>query len=309
MSILLIVVVVLVAVVALSHLTWSSLSGEQRSVNRYKRAMDVLGSLPGRQLRLRGETGSRRSDQVGSSVSDQSPPEEAVVGDTAEATWREQDVRRLGAPAAEAGASVEVTSNSAMPRSEDRDRGKDLEVIGKEVTSPTSPRPSPRRVASGLLGYLLMSNKTRPRPRGWAPVLAGALVVLAVSAISGTLVAGLMTSSSKRPAVTSSPTTVPITTPPTTTPPVSTPITTPPTTVPITTPPLRTPTIPAATPTATASKPGPTTAPPTSVPTPPVTPAAVPPPPKTLDRAAHHHPDSGEQSHGGDQGGQGDQGG
>jgi hypothetical protein len=41
------------------------------------------------------------------------------------------------------------------------------------------------------------------------------------------------------------------------------------------------------------------------MPTPPVTPAAVPPPPQTLDRAAHHQIDGGKKSHGGVQGDQG----
>lgn len=206
MSILLIVVGFFVAAVVLCRLTWSSLWGERRSLNLHKRVMDVLGSLPARQPRPRDEIGGRDSDQVTSSVSHPRWPEEAVVGDYVEATGTEQDVRRFDASGAEVGASVEM-SNSPLPRSEALDPTKVWEaVVGNEVTGPAKRRRSSRRVASGLLGFLLISNKTRARPRGWTPLLAGALAVLALSAISGTLIASLMTSSTKRPA--------PITTPP-----------------------------------------------------------------------------------------------
>jgi hypothetical protein len=155
MSMLLIVAVVLVAVVVLSRLTWSSLSGQRRSLDRHERAPDVPGSLRGR------------------------PP----------ARGADRDPRKIWG-----------------------------EVLGNEVIGPAKRRHGPRRLASGLLGYRVISRKTRPGQQGWTPLLAGALAVLVVFAISGTLIAGLMTSSTKRQAVTNSRSTVPITTPATTAP-------------------------------------------------------------------------------------------
>ena len=103
MSTLLIVVVLLVVVVVLSRSIWSSMWGERRSLNRHKRAMDVLGSLPGRQPWPRGETVSSGCHQVSSSDDQESRPDEALVGDSVEAPGAAEDVRGLDGSRAEVG--------------------------------------------------------------------------------------------------------------------------------------------------------------------------------------------------------------
>ena len=269
MSILLLVVVLLVTVILLSRLTWSWLWGERRSIKRHERAMDVLGSLSGRQPGPRakpGKTGVRGDVQVCSSVSDPSWPEGAVVGDPVEAARTERDVRQLDVSAAEMAAALEITllTGSPMPTDEDRPGGGDLDpVIRNEVTAPMRQGRNPRRIVSGLVGYLVASGKIRPRSERRTPLLAGALVVLALSALCGALIAGLVTAPNRRPPTANSPTTAPVAAPPApapiTPPPTTTPITASPAAVPVTPPPTTTPITPPATTT-------PISAPPAAVP-------------------------------------------
>lgn len=224
MSVLLIVVVLLFAVVVVGRLTWSLWWGERRSLDRHERAMDVLGSLRGRQPRPTGDIDSRGSDQPSSLASHPGRPDEAAVRGWVEVIdvdviEGEQDPRRLDASGAEVGASGGMTSSDPTPSSEDRDRSKIWEaVIGNEGTGSAGRRRGPRRIASGLLGSFSSSRRTRPRPRGWPPLLEGTLAVLALFAIAVTLIAGLMASSGKKPAASSSPTTAPSKVSPTTAP-------------------------------------------------------------------------------------------
>ncbi len=148
------------------------------------------------------------------------------------------------ASATEMGAAIgRSVAGSPVPTNEDRARSEDLDTaIGTEGTAAVRQGRDPQRIVSGLVGYLVASGKIRPRSERRAPLLAGALVVLALSALCGALIAGLVTASNRRPATANSPTTAPITAPA-----APAPITPPATTTPITTPPAAVPVIPPAT--------------------------------------------------------------
>ena len=167
------------------------------------------------------------------------------------------------ASAAEMGAAIGTSvTGSPIPTDEDRAWSEDLDTaIGTEGAAPVGQGRDPQHVVSGLVGLLVVARKIHLRRR--TPLLAGALVVLALSALGGVLISGRMTSSPKGPALANSPTTAPVTTPQTTAP-----ITAPPTTVPITTPPTTAPIIapPTTSPVTTPQTTAPIIAPPTTSP-------------------------------------------